>query len=112
MDVAPLSALGVGQVGVVLGQTLLAIMPFVEAWWLFAAFRLRETVQIKKNVFGGGLGGKVVAMKEESDGREDEDEESEEVAAQTTRQDGMRTKWRRWPRSIFKCHCDWSGEDL
>ena len=82
-DVAPLSALGVGQVDVVLWQTLLAIVPFVEAWWLFAAFRLRETVQIIENVFGGGVEGKVVVMKEESDGGEDE--ESEEVAAQTTR---------------------------
>ena len=43
-DVAPLSTLGVGQVEVVLGQTLFAVMPFVEAWWLCAAFRLRETV--------------------------------------------------------------------
>jgi hypothetical protein len=58
-------------------------MPFVEAWWLFAAFRLRETVQVIENVFGGGVEGNVAVMKEESDGGEDE--ESEQVAAQTTR---------------------------
>jgi hypothetical protein len=93
-DVAPLSALRVGQVEVVQGQTLLAIMPFVEAWWMSAAFWLRETVQKDDKVFGGGAGGKVVVVKEESG----------EVAAQTTRQGGARTKCWRWPWPLFQCH--------
>ena len=98
-DVAPLSALRVGQVEVVQGQTLLAIMSFVEAWWMSAAFWLRETAQKDEKVFGGGVGGKVVVVKEDG-----EDEESGEVAAQTTRQGGARTKWRRWPWPLFQCH--------
>ena len=48
--------------------------------------------------------------KEESDGGENK--ESEEVAAQTTGHDGVGTKWRRWPWSLFQGYCDWRGEDL
>jgi len=41
-NVAALSTLREWEVNVVLRQTLLAIMPFVETWWISAAFRLGE----------------------------------------------------------------------
>ena len=44
-NIAALSPLGVGQVDIVLGQTLLAIMPFVEAWWVAATVRFGQAAQ-------------------------------------------------------------------
>ena len=61
-----------------LGQTLLAIMPFVEAWWIDAAFWLGETIQKDKDVLRNGSGGKIVVMREEGD--KGEHEEAAEVA--------------------------------
>ena len=77
-NIAAFSTLGVGQVGVVLGQTLLAVMPFVEAWWTAAAFWLGETIQKDENVLRDGGGGKIVVMREEGD--RGENEEAAEVA--------------------------------
>ena len=77
-NIAAFSTLGVGQVRVVLGQTLLAIMPFVEAWWIDAAFWLGETIQKDEDVLCDGGGGKIVVMREESD--RGENEEATEVA--------------------------------
>jgi hypothetical protein len=109
-DIAAFSTLGVGQVGVMLGQTLYAIMPFVEAWWTAAAFWLGETIQEDEEILRDGSGGKIVVMKEEGDGGEKE--EAKEGAPRTTRQDGVWSEWRRRPRSLFQGDCGWRGQDL
>jgi hypothetical protein len=53
-NIAAHSTLGVGQVGVMVGQTLFAIMPFVEAWWTIAAFWLGETIEKDDNILRDG----------------------------------------------------------
>jgi hypothetical protein len=59
-NVAALSTLRVGHVDVVLGQMLLAIMPFVEAWRVGATLRLGKAVQKGEDLSAhtriGGLG--------------------------------------------------------
>ena len=62
-----------------LGQTLFAIVPFVEAWWTAAAFWPGKTIQKDEEVLWDGGGGKIVVMKEEGDGGENE--EAKEGAA-------------------------------
>jgi len=100
VNVAALPTLRIGQVGIVLRQLLLAVVPLVEAGWIGTMLRFWETVEKKEWVVWV-----VVKIIEEGEGGEEED--AEECGAQTA---GTDRKGSKSGGDLF-FYGDWARED-